>query len=58
MIINVEQLVEQNMTGETKAHWENLDQYNIFYRKSHISWNGIEPGHRFKKPATNHLSCE
>jgi hypothetical protein len=47
----MEQLVEWELAGETKAHKVNLRKCHVFHHKSLVS----NPGRRIGKPATNRL---
>jgi hypothetical protein len=43
-MMNVEQSVEWELTGETEVLGENLPQFYFVHHKSHMTWPGIEPG--------------
>jgi hypothetical protein len=43
MMINVEQFVEQKLTGETDVFGESLSQCHFFQHKSHMTRPGLEP---------------
>jgi hypothetical protein len=43
-MMNVEQLVEWRLAGETEVLGENLPQCYIVQHKSHMTWPGFEPG--------------
>jgi hypothetical protein len=49
MIMNMEQLVERDLAGETEVLEENVHYYHFVLHKSHVRWN---PG---EKPAINRL---
>jgi hypothetical protein len=55
-LMNMEYLVEWELAGETEVPRGNLSQCHFVHNKSHISWRGIELGHRGVKPATKYLS--
>jgi hypothetical protein len=57
MVMNVEQLVEWELTGETEVIGENLSQCHFLHHKSHIAGQGSNPVRRGEKLATNRLSC-
>jgi hypothetical protein len=42
--MNMEQLVEWELAGETEVLGENLSQCHFLHQKFHITWPGIEPG--------------
>jgi hypothetical protein len=42
--MNVEQLIDGILVGETEVFRENLPQCHFVNHKSHMSWPGIEPG--------------
>jgi hypothetical protein len=44
MIMNLEQSVEWELTGETEVLGENLPQCHFVHHKSHMTLPGIEPG--------------
>jgi hypothetical protein len=41
--MNVEQLVEWELAGETEVLRENPSLYNFVQSKFHVTWPGIEP---------------
>jgi hypothetical protein len=56
MMINVAQLVECELAGETEVLGENLSQCHFIHYKSHIPDLGSQLGRRGGKQATNRLS--
>jgi hypothetical protein len=42
--MNMEQLVEWGLAGETEVLGENLPECHFVYYKFHVTWNTIEPG--------------
>jgi hypothetical protein len=42
--MNMEHLVELELTEETEVLGENLPQCHFVHHKSYITWPGIEPG--------------
>jgi hypothetical protein len=44
MRVNVDQLVEWRLTGETEVLGENLPQRHFVHYKSHMTRSGLEPG--------------
>jgi hypothetical protein len=44
MRVNVEQLAEWRLAGETEVLGENLPQRHFVHRKSHMTRPGLEPG--------------
>jgi hypothetical protein len=42
--MNVEQLVEWELTEETEVIGENLPQCHYIHHKSYITWPGLEAG--------------
>jgi hypothetical protein len=44
MMVIVEQLLECELTGETKVLGENLPQCHFVHHESHMTWPGLEPG--------------
>jgi hypothetical protein len=56
MMVIMEQLVGWRFAGETEVLGENMPQRHFVHHKTHITRNGLEPGHRGGKPATNCLS--
>jgi hypothetical protein len=56
MMMNMEQLVEWELAGQTEVLWENLPQLHFVHHKWHMTWPGLEPGPPAEKPVTNRLS--
>jgi hypothetical protein len=55
--MNVEQLVEWELTGESEILGENLPHCHLVHKKSHMKWHGIEPPGRCNgKPGKGELS--
>jgi hypothetical protein len=56
--MNVKQMVEWKLSGETEILGENLPQCHLVHKKSHMKWHGIEPLCRCGgKPGKGKLSC-
>jgi hypothetical protein len=53
--MNMDNLVEW-VAGENEVIGENLSQCHSVHHKSHMIWQGANPGRRGGKPATNRLS--
>jgi hypothetical protein len=56
MLMNVEQSVELELTGEIEVLGENLPHYNFVHHKSHMTWPELKPGRLGGKQATNRPS--
>jgi hypothetical protein len=54
--MSVEQLVEWELAGKTEVLGENLSYCHFVHHKSHMTWPGLEPGRRCRKPGINRLS--
>jgi hypothetical protein len=56
VIMNMENLVEWWLAGDTEVLGENLPQCHFVHHKSYMTWPGAKPGRRGGKPGTNRLS--
>jgi hypothetical protein len=43
-LMNMEQLVEWELTRETEVRGDNLLQCHVIHKKFHMTWPGIEKG--------------
>jgi hypothetical protein len=41
-VMNMEQMVERELAGETEVLGENLPHYHFLHNKSRVTWPGIE----------------
>jgi hypothetical protein len=55
VIMRMENLVEWELAGEAEVLGEKVPQCRFVHHKSHMTWQGANPGRRGGNPATNRL---